>query len=152
MSRPKIMLITFVMLILSLSMGPKADIISAQGGEVLAPEKVLQKTWIKTEDTPLMIETSYEDAFSPTSVECQGGGGCNGKDRGHLRVLELLNRRCYSNACNNRWVRGREEPNAVVNVDAPGAYTIETGIRTFSWMKKVVTRGLHTVTVEFGVT
>lgn len=132
------------LLMLALSLGTMG---SADATEESALSRSLKKTHIKTEDATLELTTTLVDAFTPTTVNCPGGSGtCTfrvevssalfGSSGGMHIIMQVL-------------IDGSGdgvEPNHAVDVDGGGSQDA-----TFSWMKKGLALGPHTVDVKFAL-
>jgi hypothetical protein len=118
--------------------------------EVLVPNKILQRTYMRTHDNALGLTTAYVNAFSPTSIACPVSAGCTIRvevssqfwdiDAGTVARMRVM-------------VDGSTagvEPDSLVNVDSTstGGWA---NARTFQWMKSYVPYGNHTVQVQFQV-
>ena len=100
MHRAKTILVAFVALALLCSFGPMAgfgdvdagslrDRASSDDGqareedeemgiaaEVLVPNKILQRTYMRTHDNALGLTTALVNAFGPTTISCPVTAGC----------------------------------------------------------------------------
>ena len=160
MSRLKSMLIVLMIWALSLSIGSmvggssyaeegQAEDISGVG-ETSASNKKLKKTWIQTQGIGFVLTSTFANAFTPTSIKCPVTAGCT------IRV-EVASQFWGLGAGNVIRMRVRVDgsgtgvtPLDMVNVDSTSTGNWAS-TRTFSWMKKGVTQGNHTVTVDFQV-
>jgi len=115
--------------------------------EVVAPSLSLKKTWIKTEDSYLLLTSVPVDAFTPTQVTCPGRGKCTvrievSSEFGFLKEPHVIQMKVLVDgvvANPGEWIYAQSTP------------LLEHAVRTFSWIQTNLTPGTHLVDVEFRV-
>ena len=174
MYRAKTIFVAFMAVALLCSFGPVASLADVEAGsfrdrlsddegqaregdeeigvaaEVLVPNKILQRTYMRTHDNALGLTTALVNAFGPTSIACPVTAGCTVRievssqfweiDAGTVARMNVLVDNSGAGV----------EPNPLVNVDSTSTGGL-ANVRTFQWMKSYVPYGNHTVQVQFQV-
>jgi hypothetical protein len=131
--------------ILALSL---AGISKANADEVSAANLLLKSTHIKTESTNVHFG-SLTPAFTPTTVRCRQHTRCTVRIEVSAQFANIQQPDVAAAVVRVDNSEGGVLPNSVLGLDTAGTTPGASTARTFTWMKKGLTTGEHTVTIDF---
>jgi len=147
----KISFRTGIALVLWLSVGPNTG--STYAAEVSATNLALQKTTLKTVDTSLGLSTTPANAFSQSTINCPGTSGtCTVRVEVSSQFSDLTTGDVVVIGISVDGLQSGVKPSPTVTVHDTTSTGSAAGVRTFSWMKKGLGLGSHTVNAAFFVT
>lgn len=119
--------------------------------EVSAQNLRLEKTFIKTENTGLILSTSPVAGFTQTTVNCPERGTCTIRVELSTQFSGIQNPNVAAVTLLIDGAQTDVQPFAAVGLDSTSIGG-GSNARTFSWMKTGLPRGPHTIDVFFFTT